>query len=61
MPSSKVLDEFRKGSLHSGSKSGPEVTDIHQARAIMISKARKEGVKIPKRKSSRSRGRSSSR
>ena len=49
MPASKVLSEFRKGRLHSGSKSGPIVTNIRQARAIQISEAREEGHDIPKR------------
>lgn len=48
MPASKVLKEFRAGKLRSGSKHGPVVTDIHQARAIQISEARKEGHDIPR-------------
>jgi hypothetical protein len=41
----KVMDEFKSGKLHSGSKSGPEVTSRKQALAIAISEARKAGKK----------------
>ena len=37
----KVMGEFKKGELHSGSKSGPEVTSRKQATAIAMSEARK--------------------
>lgn len=37
----KVMDEFKKGELHSGSKKGPEVTNPKQAIAIGLSEARK--------------------
>lgn len=47
MPASQVMKEFRKGRLRSGSKHGPVVTNIHQARAIQISEAREEGHDIP--------------
>lgn len=33
----KVMHEFKHGALHSGSKSGPEVTDRQQAIAIALS------------------------
>lgn len=46
----RVLHEFKEGSLHSGSKKGPEVTDRKQAVAIALSEARKKGAKIPKKK-----------
>ena len=46
MPASRVMKEFRAGRLHSGSKNGPIVTNEHQARAILISEARKERYKI---------------
>lgn len=49
MPASKVMSEFHKGRLHSGSKHGPIVTNPAQARAIQISEAREEGHDIPKR------------
>lgn len=47
MPASNVMNEFRSGKLRSGSKHGPVVTNVHQARAILISEARKEGANIP--------------
>lgn len=47
MPASKVMKEFKSGTLHSGSKKGPVVTNPKQARAILISEARKEGHNIP--------------
>jgi hypothetical protein len=37
----KVMGEFGKGKLHSGSKKGPEVTNPKQAIAIAYSEARK--------------------
>jgi hypothetical protein len=46
---SKVMEEFKNGSLHSGSKMGPKVTSKKQAVAIGLSEARKAGAKIPKR------------
>lgn len=36
-----VLHEFKAGKLHSGSDSGPVVTDKHQAIAIALSEARR--------------------
>ena len=47
---SKVMSEYSKGDLHSGSKSGPVVTNPKQAQAIALSEARKEGANIPKKK-----------
>ena len=41
----KVMDEFKSGKLHSGSKSGPEVTNRKQALAIAISEARNAAKK----------------
>lgn len=35
----KVMKEFSKGELHSGSKSGPVVTNPQQAKAIAMSEA----------------------
>jgi hypothetical protein len=46
----KVMGEFKSGKLHSGSKSGPEVTSKKQATAIALSEARKAGAKIPMKK-----------
>jgi hypothetical protein len=36
----KVMGEFEKGKLHSGSKHGPKVTNAKQAIAIGYSEAR---------------------
>lgn len=36
----KVMDEFKKGDLHSGSKKGPKVKNPKQAIAISLSVAR---------------------
>jgi hypothetical protein len=43
----KVLSEFKRGSLHSGSSSGPKVTNRKQAIAIALSES---GQSKPKRK-----------
>lgn len=37
----RVLGEFKRGELHSGSKKGPEVTKRSQAVAIALSEARR--------------------
>jgi hypothetical protein len=42
---SKVLGEFKRGDLHSGSKKGPEVTNRKQAVAIAMSEAREASHK----------------
>jgi hypothetical protein len=42
---SKVMHEFKKGKLKSGSKEGPEVTNPKQAIAIALSESRKVGKK----------------
>lgn len=42
MPSSEVLHKYKKGTLRSGSKSGPQVKKKSQAIAIMLSEKRKE-------------------
>lgn len=44
----KTVHEFKKGELKSG-KSGKKVTSKEQAVAIGLSKARKEGAKVPKK------------
>lgn len=45
----KVMSEFKRGELHSGSKQGPLVTNPKQAKAIALSEARAAGAKIPKK------------
>ncbi|MFZ1015690.1 MAG: DUF6496 domain-containing protein, partial [Terracidiphilus sp.] len=44
------MREMKKGKLRSG-RSGKKVTNPKQAIAIGLSKARKEGKKVPKKKS----------
>jgi hypothetical protein len=46
----KVMREFKAGTLHSGSKKGPAVTNPKQAFAIAASEARKSGAKMPMKK-----------
>lgn len=41
----KVMHEFKKGLLHSGSKKGPKVTSRKQAVAIAMSEAEKSKKK----------------
>lgn len=41
----KVMGEFKSGDLHSGSKTGPKVTNPKQAIAIALSEARQAGKK----------------
>ena len=43
MPSKNVMPKFKKGQLHSGSKTGKKVTNPKQAVAIMLSEKRTEG------------------
>lgn len=40
-----VMDEFKRGALHSGSSSGPRVTSRKQAIAIGLSEQRQMGKK----------------
>jgi len=47
------MGKWKSGNLHSGSKSGPQVTNQKQAVAIMLSEKRKEksnGGKYPETK-----------
>ncbi len=39
----QTMHEFKTGSLHSGSKTGPRVTKRKQAVAIALSQARRKG------------------
>lgn len=41
----KVMREYKHGTLHSGSKHGPEVTSHKQAEAIALSEGRKAAHK----------------
>ena len=42
MPSKLVMSKFKRGALHSGSKSGPVITSRKQAIAVMLSEKRNE-------------------
>lgn len=42
MPSKDVMKKWKSGSLHSGSKAGPEVKSRKQAVAIMLSERANE-------------------
>ena len=44
-----VMEEFKKGELHSGSKKGPRVTNPKQAIAIALSEQRKASKKKKKK------------
>lgn len=46
----KVMREGFEGTLHSGSKKGPLVTNPKQMKAIALSEARRRGLKVPGRK-----------
>lgn len=51
---SRVMDEWKEGKLHSGSKKGPIVENQKQALAIALSEARKAGENVaPKKKKKR--------
>ena len=49
----RVMTEFTKGKLHSGSKEGPKVKSTKQAVAIALNEARAAGAKIPRVKKAR--------
>ena len=55
----RAMHEKKHGTLKSG-RSGKKVTSRKQAIAIGLSEARKEGAKVPKKKSSSSRSSRSS-
>jgi uncharacterized protein DUF6496 len=55
----RAMHERKHGTLKSG-RSGRTVTSRKQAIAIGLSEARDAGAKVPKRKSSRTRSRKSS-
>jgi hypothetical protein len=42
----QVMREFRKGTLHSGSKRGPKVRSKRQAVAIALNQARRRGANV---------------
>jgi hypothetical protein len=44
---SGTMSEWKAGTLRSGSKKGPKVTDRKQAIAIGLSQARKAGEDVP--------------
>jgi hypothetical protein len=50
----RAMHERKKGTLKSG-RSGKKVTSKKQAIAIGLSEARKEGAKVPPKKSSKKR------
>ena len=54
----KVMGERKRGKLRSG-RSGKKVTSRKQAIAIGLSEARKAGAKVPKKKKSSSKRKSS--
>lgn len=45
MPYNEVMGKWKSGTLHSGSKKGPQVTSQDQAVAIMLSEKRKAAGK----------------
>jgi len=56
----RAMHERKRGTLRSG-RSGKKVTSRKQAIAIGLSEARRSGAKVPKKRSSRSSRRRSSR
>ncbi|NBW11487.1 MAG: hypothetical protein EBR82_26000 [Caulobacteraceae bacterium] len=51
----KVMGEYKRGMLHSGSKKGPKVKSRKQAIAIALSEARQAGESVPASKSAMKR------
>lgn len=58
MPAKDIMPMFKQHRLHSGSSDGPIVTNPHQAKAIQISYARKEGANIPEKGKSKAKRKS---
>lgn len=48
-----AMKKRAKGTLHSGSKSGPKVKSREQAIAIGLSEARAKGAKVPRKKTAK--------
>jgi hypothetical protein len=46
----ETMHEWKSGSLHSGSKTGPIVTSQKQAVAIALNQARDAGQRVPRPK-----------
>lgn len=57
MPWDEVMHKFKKGTLRSGSKKGPKVSNREQAIAIMLSEKRKAAGKPEYRSKKRSTAR----
>lgn len=51
-----TMREYKRGTLHSGSKKGPKVTSRKQAIAIGLSQERRAGKKVPPAKRAMMRG-----
>ena len=56
-----AMKKRAKGTLHSGSGSGPKVKSREQAIAIGLSEARAKGAKVPRKKTARKAAKKSSR
>jgi hypothetical protein len=56
MPFDQVMHKFKHGMLHSGSSSGPRVTNRKQAVAIMLSEKKAAGAGKTEYQSSAKRG-----
>jgi len=48
-----AMKKRAKGTLHSGSKTGPKVKSREQAIAIGLSEARAKGAKVPRKKTAK--------
>ena len=56
-----AMKKRAKGTLHSGSKTGPKVKSREQAIAIGLSEARAKGAKVPRKKAAKKAAKKSSR